>query len=79
MKQAFSADKFFTGQSDWLPDHAMVIDEDIIIDILPIVSLPHKTNVTSHSKMLVPGFIDIQIYGASSKLFAAYPSADTLH
>ena len=29
--------------------------------------------------VLAPAFIDIQIYGASSKLFSADPTADALH
>lgn len=75
--KVYTADKIFSG-SDWLPDHALVTDRDIIVDILPIVSLPEGTNIDGHSKTIVPGFIDIQIYGASGKLFASYPSADTL-
>lgn len=78
MQTIFTADKIFTG-TDWLPDHAIIIEDEFIIDLLPIVSLPADYIVTKHAPIITPAFIDIQIYGAQEKLFATYPETDSLH
>ena len=77
MQKIFTAERVFTG-SDWLPDHAIVIEDELIIDVLPIVSLPPGNRIYHHASMITPAFIDAQIYGASGKLFASYPFASTL-
>ena len=77
MLEVFTADRVFTG-FDWLQDHAVITREGRIEDVLPIVSLPENTIINSHCNFIVPAFIDIQIYGASGKLFAVFPDADTL-
>lgn len=77
MQNIYTADEIFTG-SDWLPDHAIVCDEEFIIDVLPIISLPKNSVITKHSSMIAPAFIDVQIYGAAEKLFAVYPTTESL-
>ncbi len=77
MQSIYTAEKIFTG-ADWLPDHAIVADEDLIIDVLPAISLPKKSVIKKHSSMIVPAFIDVQIYGAAEKLFAVYPTVESL-
>ncbi len=77
MQNIFTADKIFTG-ADWLPDHAIVTENELIVDVLPTVSMQNDTKVIRHSKIIVPAFIDVQIYGASKKLFATYPTTDSL-
>jgi len=77
MQTVFTADKIFTG-SDWLPDHAIVTENDLIVDVLPLVSLPHDVVIKKQLPMIVPSFIDVQIYGAGEKLFAVYPTTDSL-
>ena len=77
MQAVFTADKIFTG-SDWLPDHAIVTENDLIVDVLPTVSLSDDVVIKKLSPMIVPSFIDVQIYGAGKKLFATYPTADSL-
>jgi N-acetylglucosamine-6-phosphate deacetylase len=77
MRTIFTADKIFTG-ADWLPDHSIVIENEIIVDVLPMVSLPANAVVARHHEMIAPAFIDAQIYGASGKLFATYPTTDSL-
>ena len=74
--QTVSADKIFTGTA-WLPDHAIVTENELIIDILPLVSLPDSV-ITKHFPIIAPAFIDVQIYGAAGKLFATYPTTDSL-
>ena len=78
MLTAFSADKIFTGQS-WINNSAVIIENDVVINVIQSDKLPGNIPVIQHSPILAPAFIDIQIYGASSRLFSAYPSADTLH
>ncbi|MDB5221829.1 MAG: nagA [Chitinophagaceae bacterium] len=77
MRTIFTADKIFTG-ADWLPDHSIVIENNFIVDVLPMVSLPDETGMVKHFPMIAPAFIDMQIYGAAEKLFATYPTTDSL-
>lgn len=77
MRTIFTADKIFTG-TDWLPDHSIVIEDELIVEVLPMVSLSSKTAIAKHSPMIAPAFIDVQIYGATGKLFATYPTTDSL-
>ena len=77
MSKVYSADKIFTG-IDWLPDHAVITQDEIIIDVLPVVSLSEEYVVIKHVPVIAPAFIDVQIYGAAGKLFATYPTVDSL-
>jgi len=77
MRQAYSADKIFTGQN-CLVNAALIIENNLVADVLPLNDLPADIPITQHAAIIAPAFIDIQIYGASSKLFSVYPSADTL-
>ncbi len=77
MRTIFTTDKIFTG-SDWLPDHSIVIENDLIVDVLPMVSLSSEKTIARHLPIIAPAFIDVQIYGAAGKLFATYPTADSL-
>lgn len=74
--QTVSADKIFTG-TDWLPDHAIVTENEMIVDVLPMVSLPGSV-ITKHFPIIAPAFIDLQIYGAAGRLFATYPTTSSL-
>jgi N-acetylglucosamine-6-phosphate deacetylase len=78
MLKAYSADRIFTGQS-WRNNSAVIIENDVVANVVQLNNLPGDIPVIQHASILAPAFIDIQIYGASSKLFSAYPSADTLH
>ena len=70
MRAIFTADKVFSG-FDWLPDHAIITNEGLIEDVLPIISLPESTIIHSHIDLIVPAFIDVQIYGAFGKLLSS--------
>lgn len=76
--KAYLPDKIFTGQ-EWLKDHAVLVDEDVINDILPSselsVDIP-KENFPGC--FIAPAFIDLQIYGAHGRLLAVYPETDSL-
>ena len=78
MLTAYSADKIFTGK-EWRNNAAVIIKNNFIADVVSLNDLPTDVTAVQHAPMLTPAFIDIQIYGASSKLFSAYPSSDTLY
>jgi N-acetylglucosamine-6-phosphate deacetylase len=77
-KEIFVADKVFTG-NEWLDDHAVITENGIIVDIVPGGPLI-ANDITEKFPgcMLVPSFIDLQIYGAYGKLLAVFPEADSL-
>jgi len=72
----YTATKIFTGE-DWLHNHAIVVSNNCIDKILPIEQL--LVPATKHFNCLIPGFIDIQIYGAQEKLFSVHPTINTLN
>ena len=76
MQTGYTADKIFTGL-DWLPDHAIIIEENRIVEVLPAVSLSQSLRA-EHFSLIAPAFIDLQIYGAMERLLSAYPSAESL-
>ncbi len=77
MQKVYTADEVFTGV-ECLPNHAVITQDDIIENVLPIISLTKNLKSSGHSYLLTPAFIDLQIYGANKKLLAANPVADTL-
>lgn len=77
-QRIISASKIFTGNK-WLQDHAIVIENKIIKDILPLSSIGTRTDVESFKNyMVVPAFMDLQLYGAYEKLLAVYPGSESL-
>lgn len=77
MAVAYSADKIYTGKT-CINNAAVIVEKDIIEDVVPLNELRSGVTVIQHVPILTAAFIDIQIYGASSKLFSVYPTADTL-
>jgi N-acetylglucosamine-6-phosphate deacetylase len=78
MLKAYSADKIFTGHS-WRNKSAVITENDMVTNVVPLNNLSGDITVIQHAPILAPAFIDIQIYGAASRLFSAYPTAETLH
>ena len=75
---AYTADKIFTG-NEWIPHHVIIEENGKIIDIISPASLTSSITLSSiKAHIIAPAFIDVQIYGAHKKLFAIYPSTDTL-
>lgn len=72
----YRADNIFTGKA-WLRQHAVVVSEGRITDLVPGDSVSGEA-VSDHH-IIAPAFIDIQIYGADRKLLAVYPEAESLH
>lgn len=77
MRSIYTAEKIFTG-ADWLPDHSIMVEDGLITDVIPLVSLPDDAVIAEHYPIIAPAFIDVQIYGAGEKLFATYPETGSL-
>ncbi len=73
--QWIAASKIFTGDQ-WLYDHAVGIENGKIISVVPAANQQDLEFYKGH--MLVPAFIDAQVYGAAGKLFSVFPEASTL-
>jgi N-acetylglucosamine-6-phosphate deacetylase len=76
MQTAYIADKIFTG-TEWIYNKAVIVKEEEISEIVTLDSLNEDIPVF-HSHILAPAFIDVQIYGAAKKLFAVYPTTESL-
>ena len=77
-KKYITANEIFTGH-DWLADHAIIIENKLIADIVPLSELPSDAAVENFKEnILAPAFIDLQIYGAGGKLLAEFPNTDSL-
>lgn len=74
-KKTILAKQLFTGNSCLL-NHAVIIENDKIVEILPNDQTP--PNAGPIYDIVAPAFLDIQIYGAQEKLLAVYPTADSL-
>ncbi len=76
--KAYTAKHIFTGHQ-WLQDHAVLIDNKIISDIVPCSELAPGTACTDlGNHILAPAFIDLQIYGANGKLFSVFSNTEAL-
>ena len=76
--QAYAAQNIFTGE-EWLTDHAVLVENEIILSVVPAGEIPSNATVTNYSdNMIAPGFIDLQIYGANGFLLAVKPTAEAL-
>ena len=76
--KAYTANLIFTGES-WLNYHAVIVEEGIITDLLPVTALSPDIEIEYFpDSILAPAFIDLQIYGAYEKLFAVYPDTKSL-
>src|SRR5689334_19307121 len=78
MQKAFSASRIFTGD-EWLDNGVIVLEEGTITAVRRASTGDDSLRVEHFDDhLIVPAFIDAQVYGAGGKLFSAYPSADTL-
>ncbi|WP_293307492.1 N-acetylglucosamine-6-phosphate deacetylase [Pedobacter sp. UBA5917] len=53
-------------------------NQDIVIDGAIISNIKESSNKENSHSLVVPGFIDLQIYGAGNRLFSADPSVESL-
>ena len=75
--QIISADRIFTG-TEWLIDHAIVIKDAKIESIIPRSGVESSKTKHFDNCFITAAFVDVQVYGASKKLLAAFPDAETL-
>ncbi len=75
--QKISADKIFTG-TEWLADHVIVVEGDRIGDIISRSRVDSAGIKYFNDCFIVPAFVDVQVYGASTKLLATFPEPETL-
>lgn len=78
MPEAVAAPLIFTGQ-EWLSNHVVLLEGEIIHAVLNRSELPQQQQVTElEHGMLVPGFIDIQVNGGGGALLNNAPTPATL-
>ena len=78
MQLAYTAQEVFTGR-EWLHNHAVIVSKGLIEKVIPISELPGNIERKDFPhNILVPAFIDVQVYGAAKKLLSVYPQRDTL-
>lgn len=72
MQEALSVQELFTGEH-WISEVVVVIENGKITAIKK-EGYDHKNAFP----LIVPAFIDLQIYGAAGKLLSAFPNTDTI-
>lgn len=78
MKQAIAGATIFTGDV-FIERHAVVIEQGIIIDIVPEANLdPLLDTVHLAGGVLAPGFIDLQVNGGGGALFTGDTSVTAI-
>jgi N-acetylglucosamine-6-phosphate deacetylase len=76
--KAFCNSIIFTG-TDFINGHAVLVTNGVVDAIVPELSLPENIQrVDLHQAMLVPAFIDLQIYGSNGHLFSNEFSFESL-
>lgn len=76
-KKAYTAEQIFTGE-EWLSEHCIVTENGRISDVMHSTQMPSDLPLTHFEGMVVPAFIDLQIYGAHGRLFSVYPDSSAL-
>lgn len=77
LQKTYTADLIFTG-TQWLTNHAVVINHNSIIDIVPASEVQQDNTAHLGNVTIAPAFIDLQIYGAADRLLAVYPEPESL-
>jgi len=74
----YTAHKVFNGK-EMLPHHAVLVEDDYIKDVLPLVSIDGDIPIIDFGDAyIVPAFIDLQLYGSHGRLLAVYPEAQSV-
>lgn len=75
---SYLPDKLFTGDA-WISGLTVVVEDDIIQAVVPATEVQSNLLIKKlDGQLLIPAFIDVQIYGAFNRLFAVYPDHETL-
>jgi N-acetylglucosamine-6-phosphate deacetylase len=75
MTTTFYTGRVFTGEQ-WLDDNIVVVNNNTIQAVQP--GNPGTGAIDLQGGYLVPGFIDIQLYGGNGQLFSSHPSVASL-
>ena len=79
MQKNYLADKIFTGE-EWISNAVVVTENGTIKQVLQTAEANDPSDlIYLQGSILIPAFIDLQIYGANKKLFAVYPTVDALN
>jgi len=76
MQTIIRAGKIFTGDA-WLEDHFIVTENGRVASIEKEF-LSGGSVIDRSGSLVVPAFIDVQVYGAGGRLLSAYPEPQTL-
>ena len=68
--QTFISQNYFTGNN--------LVKGTLTIANQKFEKIDSSTPFAAHEELIVPGFIDLQIYGSGEKLFSAAPSLETI-
>ena len=79
MSRAITHARVFDGER-LLDDHAVILDQDRIAEVLPSAALPADMPIEADLKgaYLTPGFIDLQVNGGGGVLFNGAPTAEAI-
>lgn len=78
MPTAFIANQIFTGY-ETVSGKAILVDDGSVIGIVSSSDIPNRYNKKDLGKsLLVPAFIDLQIYGGNGKLFSTELTTESL-
>jgi len=61
-----------------LTDHTIVVAHGTIDQVIPSKEVDFSNTKHFNDCLIVPAFIDVQVYGAAKKLLAVYPDQSTL-
>ncbi|QEC67712.1 N-acetylglucosamine-6-phosphate deacetylase [Panacibacter ginsenosidivorans] len=74
----YKASLIFTGQ-EMLQEHAMLVKDGVIETIMPKAEINTQEEIVELGNViLLPAFIDIQLYGAFGRLLSEYPDIETI-
>ena len=79
MSRAITHARVFDGER-LLDDHAVILDQDQIAEVLPSAALPADMPIEAdlNGAYLTPGFIDLQVNGGGGVLFNGAPTAEAI-
>ncbi len=78
-KTAYTAGTIYTG-TDEVRHHAVMCTDGIVESLLPAIAIPkeYETINFGDDASIAPALIDLQLYGANSRLLSVYPDAQTV-
>jgi N-acetylglucosamine-6-phosphate deacetylase len=77
MRKGFHASRIFTGD-EWLDDMVVIVNDGIVEKLVTKDNVQDIEIRSFADGMIVPAFIDLQVYGAAKRLLAVYPEPSTL-